>query len=81
MTYRRQSATVHLLAAPVKISHIAARQDALQGALQGQAVLPAVQRPVEDVGTSPARQQQVQQSLQTASRAAVSTSTRTNVCV
>lgn len=72
--YRRQSASVHLLSAPVKESHIAATQDALQGALQRPAVLAVVQRAVEDVGTGPSCQQQVQQSLRTASRGAVSAS-------
>lgn len=72
--YRRQSVPLRLLSAPVKESHVAATQDALQRALQRPAVLAVAQRAVEDVGTGPSCQQQVQQSLQTASRGAVSAS-------
>lgn len=62
--YLWQPASVHLLPAPVQVTHVAARQDTLQGALQRLAVLRKLQRPVEDVRTGSACQQQVQQSLQ-----------------
>lgn len=55
-----QSSSLHLLSAPVKVSDVAAGQDALQGALEGPAVLPGAPSPVEDVRAGSARQQQVQ---------------------
>lgn len=61
--YLRQRTALHLLSTPAQISYIAAGQDALQGALQRQAVLPEVPHPVEEVRAGSAGQYQVQQSL------------------
>lgn len=63
--YLGQRTALHLLSTPAQISYIAAGQDALQGVLQRQAVLTEVLRPIEEVRTGSAGQQQVQQSLQT----------------